>query len=218
MPKHNSIEQRSERARAVVRVLLELFPNPEIALRYSSNWELLVAVVLSAQCTDKKVNEVTDLLFQKYTSLESYAQADLEEFEQDIRQTGFYRNKAKNIIAAANHVLEKHAGAVPQTMDELVAIPGVGRKTANVILAEAFGIANGIAVDTHVTRLANKFGLLSKPSKNAVVIERELMEVIPKEEWLRFTHRMIDYGRQYSPARKKNDSDDPVSVALEDVA
>lgn len=138
-----------------------------------------------------------------------------EAFEQDIRQTGFYRNKTKNIIAGANYVLEVHNGTIPSTIEELIQIPGVGRKTANVVLAEVFGIAEGIAVDTHVTRLANKFELLSKPSTNAIIIERELMDIIPKGEWVRFTHRMIEYGRQYSPARKKQDVTDPISKALD---
>ena len=157
-----------ERARVVLRELHRLFPNPKIALVYSSVWELVVAVSLSAQCTDKKVNEVTQKLFKKYTSIQEYADADITELEQDIKSTGFYRNKAKNVNAAAKTLIDDFDGTVPQTMKELITLAGVGRKTANVVLAEGFGIVEGIAVDTHVKRLSNKFGLTKNtdPLKN----------------------------------------------------
>lgn len=202
----------NKRAAIVLHELKRLYPRPTIALTYSSNWELLVAVALSARCTDKKVNEVTERLFKKYTTLDAYISAPLGELEQDVKQTGFYKNKAKNLQAAARVVRDEFGGEVPHTMKELESIPGVGHKTANVIMAEAFGIAAGIAVDTHVTRLANKFGLTT--STNPVQIEKDLMQLFPKNEWLRLTHRLIMYGREYSPAHKKTSDEDPISQAL----
>lgn len=201
-----------QRATIVLKELHRLFPTVKPALTYSNNWELLVAVALSAQCTDKKVNEVTNRLFKKYLTISDYIAADQAEFEQDIYQTGFYKAKAKNILAAAKKVQEEFAGTVPQTMKELVSIPGVGRKTANVILGAAFGKAVGIAVDTHVKRLAQKFGLTTHT--DATKIEKDLTGLIPQDEWYEFTLRMIEYGRQYSPARKKMDNTDPISLLL----
>lgn len=202
----------NKRINIILAELAKLFPEPKTALHYSNELELLIAVMLSAQCTDKKVNEVTSKLFKKYRTLNDYATAPQEEFEQDIRSTGFYKNKAKNVIATAKLLRDSFGSEVPQTMEELITLPGVARKTANVVLGEAFGIYEGIAVDTHVKRLSNKFKLTthSDPTK----IEQDLMEIIPRSEWRNFTLRMIDYGREYSPARKKNDTDDPVSVAL----
>lgn len=183
----------------MLRMLKKLFPKTGMALRYGNNWELLVAVVLSAQCTDKKVNEVTEKLFTKYRTLDAYARADRKEFENDIRPTGFYRNKAKNILAAARMVKERFGGKIPRTMEEMIAIPGVARKTANVVLGNAYGIVEGIAVDTHVRRLARLHGLTDH--SDPVKIERDLMEIVPKKEWFLLTYRFIDYGRAYCPAR-----------------
>jgi endonuclease-3 len=183
----------------ISRILEKLFPDAHIALIFSNHWELLVAVELSAQCTDKKVNEVTARLFKKYRTLEDYVNADRHEFEKDIYECGFYRNKAKNILAAAKVVKEKYKGELPRTMAEMVTIPGVGRKSANVILGNAYGVTEGIAVDTHVKRLARVLGLSRE--KTPEKIERDLMQIIPKKEWMRATYEIIEYGRKYCVAR-----------------
>ncbi|MBI4122824.1 MAG: endonuclease III [Parcubacteria group bacterium] len=202
-----SFSERKKRAFAVVRKLKKLFPKAKIALRFSNNWELLVAVELSAQCTDKKVNEVTEKLFKKYRKLEDYVRANPRVFEKDIRQTGFFRAKTKNILAAARMVQKEYHGKVPRTMAEMLRIPGVARKTANVVLGNAYGVVEGIAVDTHVMRLSQKLGLTSH--KDPVKIERDLMELLPKKEWFDFTYRLIEYGRQYCPARPHDCSKHP---------
>lgn len=171
----------------------------------------MVAVQLSAQCTDKKVNEVTAKLFKKYRTLDDYVKiarlpAGRQEFERDIYQTGFYRNKTKNILAAAKMVKEQWHGKLPRTMAEMLTIPGVARKTANVVLGNVYGVVEGIAVDTHVRRLARQWGLTKHT--DPVKIERDLMALFPKKEWLTITYRIIEYGRQYSPANKKNNPHD----------
>ena len=190
---------RKARARKIVATLKKLFPKASIALTYRTNWELLVAVELSAQCTDKKVNEVTKELFKKYRKLDDYVHAKQSEFEQDIRATGFYRNKARNILAAAKIVKEKFHGKIPRTMEEILTIPGVARKTANVVLGNAYGVVEGIAVDTHVRRLALKLGLTDHD--DPVKIERDLMEIFPKKDWFKLTYWLIEYGRHVCPAR-----------------
>jgi endonuclease-3 len=202
--------ERAARARALLRKLASLFPDAGIALRYSSPWELTVAVQLSAQCTDKKVNEVTEKLFKKYPSLESYLEADPRQFERDIYQTGFFRNKARNILAAARQIHDEYGGAVPDSMENLLRLPGVARKTANVILANAFGKAEGIAVDTHVRRFAIKFDLTDHD--DPVRIERDLMGIIPRTQWISATYRIIEYGRQICPARKHPCESHPLSI------
>ena len=206
---NKKIAERRKRAQKVVVELTKLFPDASIALRYRSTWELLVAVELSAQCTDVMVNKVTEKLFKKYRTFKSYLVADPKEFEQDIRQTGFYRNKAKNILAAARMVKEKFGGKVPGTMHELLRIPGVARKTANVILGNAFNVVDGIAVDTHVKRFAQKLDL--SDSKDPKKIERDLMEIFPKGEWFPLTYRLIEYGRQICPAGKHDCAKHPLS-------
>lgn len=200
------------RVKIILDELKRLFPKAHIALNYSSNWELLVAVQLSAQCTDKRVNMVTPVLFKKYPRLEDYCAADPAEFEKDIHSTGFFRNKTKNILAAAKMVKEKFGGEVPRTMAEILTVPGVARKTANVVLGNAYGVVEGIAVDTHVMRLAQKLGLTKH--KNPVKIERDLMAVIPKKEWFAFTYRLIDYGRAYCVARPHDHAKCPLALAL----
>ncbi len=197
-----------KRALGVLRELKALFPDAGMMLTYRNNWELLAAVELSAQCTDKKVNEVTEKLFKKYGKLEDYVNADPREFEKDIFQTGFYKNKTKNILAAAKMVDEKFDGKIPKTMEEILTIPGVARKTANVVLGNAYGVVEGIAVDTHVKRLARLWGLSKeeRPGK----IEQDLMALLPKEEWFAFTYRAIEYGRKYCTARTKNHSGCPL--------
>lgn len=203
------LQERKRKAAKIVKKLKELFPDAKIALNYGNNWELLVAVELSAQCTDKKVNEVTAKLFKKYKKLNDYVNADPKEFEQDIKSTGFYHNKAKNILAAAKMVKERFDGKIPKTMEEMLQIPGVARKTANVVLGMAYGVVEGVAVDTHVIRLANLLGLTDQ--KDPVKIERDLMEILPKEDWLGFTYRLIDYGRKYCPARPHSHEQCPLS-------
>jgi endonuclease-3 len=169
-------------------------------LAYGNHWELLVAVELSAQCTDKKVNEVTPTLFAAFPTLESYATADPKEMERIIYPTGFYRAKTKNIIAAAKMVIDEFRGRLPRTMRDMLRIPGVARKTANVVLGNAYGVVEGIAVDTHVKRLARLLALTDEDDPNK--IERDLMEIVPKKDWFRFTYLMIEYGRTYCPARR----------------
>jgi len=193
------ITERKKRAKKISLILKKLFPNAKIALNYGNNWELLVAVILSAQCTDKKVNEVTAKLFQKYKKLDDYIQANPKEFEKDIKSTGFYKNKAKNILKAAKIIKEKFRGQIPKTMEEMLTLPGVARKTANVVLGNAYGIVEGIAVDTHVRRLAIKFDLTDH--KDPVKIEKDLMEIFPKKEWFPIAYRLIEYGRKICPAR-----------------
>lgn len=201
-------EDRKKRAAKIVAELKKLYPKATIALKYSNNIELLVAVILSAQCTDKKVNEVTQKLFKKYTTLEEYLRTDPRIFEQDIKQCGFYRMKTKNILGALKIIKEKFGGKVPNTMKEIITLPGVARKTANVVLGNAYGVVEGIAVDTHVKRLSKKLGLTDET--DPVKIERDLMAIIPQKEWFDFTYRLINYGRQYCVARPHNHAECPL--------
>jgi len=203
------LQERKKRARAMARQLKKLFPEAKIALRYKNNWQLVVAVILSAQTTDKKVNEVTPVLFKKYKTLNDYVTADPKAFAKAIREIGLWRAKAKNILATAKIVHEKHGGKVPRTMKELIALHGIGRKTANVILGNVYGIVDGIAVDTHVRRFALRFDLTD--SKNPVKIEQDLMQLLPKEEWFTFTYRIIEYGRQICPAQRHDCSRHPLT-------
>lgn len=186
--------------RKILQILKRLYPNPKCALHYTKPFELLVAVILSAQCTDKKVNEVTPALFKKYRAIDAYAKANPREFEKDIYSTGFYRAKTKNILGAAKFIQKEFKGKVPKTVAEMVRIPGVGRKTANVVLGELYGISEGITVDTHVIRLARLLGLTKHT--DAVKIERDLMKIVPPKDWIRFAHSLVLYGREYCPATK----------------
>jgi len=197
-----SLELQKKKARIIVNRLKKLFPKTGMVLRYKNNWELLVAVILSAQCTDKKVNEVTEKLFKKYKTLDDYVNARPREFEQDVYPTGFYRSKAKNILASAKLVKRKFGGTIPRAMEEILTLPGVARKTANVVLGNAYGIVEGIAVDTHVRRLTRLWGLTRQ--NDPVKIEKDLMELLPKKEWFEFTYRVIDYGRKYCSAKPHN--------------
>ncbi len=194
------LAEKKKLAAKIIAELKRLFPAAKIALKYGNNWELLVAVELSAQCTDKKVNEVTEKLFKKYRTLDDYIGANFREFERDIHSTGFYRNKTKNILAAAKMIKEKWGGKLPRTMPAMLEIPGVARKTANVVLGNAYGVVEGIAVDTHVKRLSKLLGLTSET--NPIKIEKDLMKIIPRKEWFDFTYRLIDYGRKYCAARR----------------
>lgn len=194
---------RSQKSIKIVWKLKKLFPKTRTALEYKTPFQLLVAVILSAQTTDKKVNEVTPALFAKFKTSQDFAKLSQSELELYIKSIGLYRGKAKNIIAAAKAISEKYNGEIPQTMKEIVALPGVGRKTASVVLGIVYGVVEGIAVDTHVRRLTQLFGL-SKGS-NPDIIERDLMSILPKTEWQNFTFRMIDYGRTFCPAHCKHE-------------
>jgi endonuclease-3 len=184
----------------IIELLEKEYPRAKTALHYSSPLEILVATILSAQCTDKRVNIVTESLFTKYKTAEDYANADLEELEADIRSTGFYRNKAKNIKNAGRMLVEKFGSQVPNTMEEIVQLPGVARKTANIVLSNAYGVIEGIAVDTHVRRLSKRLGLTE--NKNPDNIEKGLMQIVPKSHWKRITDLLIFHGRNVCIARK----------------
>lgn len=207
---------RTKRVREMNTILRKLYPNPKIALNYSTDWELMVAVQLSAQCTDERVNKVTEKLFKKYTTVSEYAAASQAEMEKDVFQCGFYRNKARNIIAAAKMIEDHFGGRIPHTMDELLTIPGVARKTANVVLSNLYGIAEGIAVDTHVRRFAIRFDL--SDHTDPVRIERDLMEIMPKREWWLFNHRLVHYGRDYCPAHTHDCADHPLTKVYKNAA
>ncbi len=194
-----SLAQRRELANKVVETLRRLYPDARCSLDYRTPLQLLIATILSAQCTDERVNKVTPALFTRYRSAADFASADPRELENYIRSTGFYRAKAKNIIACCRALVERHGGELPRSLEELTKLPGVGRKTANVLLGTAWGIPAGIVVDTHVRRLARRMGLTQHTDPDK--IERDLMELIPQEEWIAFGHRMIYHGRQVCLAR-----------------
>lgn len=193
---------KKEKAERVVEELKKLFPKTEMALGYNSDFNLLVAVMLSAQTTDKKVNEVSPALFNDYRIPSDYLKLSLGELEKYVNKIGLYRSKSKNILKTAKIIHEKYNGKLPNTMNEMIELPGVGRKTANIVLGAVYGLTTGIAVDTHVKRLSKLFGLTreSNPDK----IERDLMELLPKKEWGEFTLRIIDYGRKYCKASCKH--------------
>lgn len=203
---------RKKRARIVLRELKKLFPEMKTMLEYSNAWELLVAVILSAQTTDKHVNTVTQTLFKTYKTLDEYVQADLKTFQKDIGSVNYYKTKGKHILASAERIKNEFGGGVPKSMKEMITLPGVGRKTANVVLGNAHDIVEGIAVDTHVKRLSRLFGLTEETDPKK--IEQDLMRIFPKKEWFPLTYRMISYGRAHSPARKKDHADDIVLNAL----
>ena len=184
----------------VLELLEKEHPDAKIALNYTTPLELLVATILSAQCTDRRVNIVTKVLFKKYRKAEDYANADLEELEEDIRPTGFYRNKARNIKKCCQILVEKFNSQVPKTMEDMLELPGVARKTANIVLSNAYGVIEGIAVDTHVRRLARRLGLTEHEDPNK--IESDLMKIVPKNKWMKFTDLLIFHGRRICVARK----------------
>jgi endonuclease III len=184
----------------ILNRLAAAYPNAECALHHRNAWELLVATILSAQCTDARVNMVTPELFRKYPTPAAMAQASIPVIEEEIRSTGFYHNKAKSITGAAKKLVSDFGGKVPKTMEELLTLPGVARKTGNVVLGVAYGLAEGIVVDTHVLRLSNRLGLTH--SNDAKRVEQELMQIIPRDHWIRFSHELILHGRQICVARK----------------
>jgi len=205
-------QERRLRARGLLIQLKKLFPTKKHALTelsfWKNPWELLVAVMLSAQCTDKRVNIVTEKLFKKYKKIQDYVHVSQYEFEKDIHSTGFYRNKAKNIKGAAQKVITDFKGTVPDTMEELITLPGVARKTANVVLGNAFGKMQGIAVDTHVQRFVIRYNL--SDYRDSPRIEKDLMKLFPKKDWFLVSNLVIQYGRQIAPARKYDISQDPL--------
>lgn len=192
-------EHKKKRARRSIRLLKKKFPHARIVLKFSNPWELLVAVMLSAQCTDKKVNEVTALLFKKYATLDDYAHADKKEFERIVKPTGFYHAKTRHVLETAKMIKENFGGSVPRTMKEMLTLKGVARKTANVVLGNAYGIVEGIAVDTHVRRLSQRLGFSAsnKPEK----IEQDLLSLIPKKDWFNTTYLLIEHGRALCTAK-----------------
>lgn len=202
------IRERTARIQKLNKALTKLFPKVGIELVYSNPLELLIAVQLSAQCTDKMVNKITATLFVKYKTLRDYLLADPRVFEKDIRSSGFFRAKTKNILGAVRMIEKEFGGEVPQTITQLLRLPGVARKTATVVLAEAFGVVEGITVDTHVIRFVHRFDL--SDSKNPVRIEKDLQVLLPKKEWRDFTHRVIHYGRYIAPARAYDITKDPL--------
>ncbi|MDF2953088.1 MAG: Endonuclease III [Thermodesulfobacterium sp.] len=189
-----------EKAKEVIKRLKKTYPDAKIALKFENPLQLLIATILSAQCTDERVNEVTKELFRKYKTAEDFAKADLNELAEDIKSTGFYKQKAQYIKEACKIIVEKHKGEVPKTIEELMDLPGVARKTANIVLANAYGIVEGIPVDTHVRRLSQRIGLAT--SKQPEKIEKELMEVVGKKDWFIFPYLMQAHGRKVCIARK----------------
>ncbi len=200
MPKPKNGAERKARVGTIVKAFDALFPAVTCALHYKTPWQLLVATILSAQCTDERVNKVTPELFRKYPTVQDFASAPQEELSQDIRSTGFFNNKARSIIGAAKKVLADYSGQVPRTMEELLTVPGAARKTANVVLGTAFGIPIGIVVDTHVQRISNRLDLTKEA--DPVKIESDLMKIVPQEKWILFAHQTIHFGRQICIARK----------------
>jgi len=192
-------QSNRKRVTHIINALSKEIPDSKIALNFSTPFQLLIATILSAQCTDVRVNEVTKGLFKKYRSPKDYAEAESTELEEDIRPTGFYRNKAKSIQRSCQELMDRFGGKVPKTLEALVTLPGVGRKTANVLLGNAFGIP-GIVVDTHVRRVSQRIGLTK--NDDPVKIEFDLMEIVPKEEWTHFSNLLVWHGRRTCMARK----------------
>lgn len=201
MTRESTVNKR-KRVRTLIKRLRKAYPDAKCALIHSNPFELLLATILSAQCTDEKVNQVTKELFRQYKTPDDFARAELPTLESLIRPTGFYKNKAKSLQGASRAILEKHAGRVPESMEALVELPGVGRKTANVVLGVAFNISAGIVVDTHVARLSYRLGLTR--STNPIEIERDLQALVPKDEWIHIAHLLIFHGRRVCKAARPN--------------
>jgi endonuclease-3 len=208
--------ERKERLKTILATLDRMYPEASCALHHSNAWELLVATILSAQCTDKRVNAVTPALFKKYPSIQDFANANQSELAQDIRSTGFFNNKSKSVIGAARKILADFKGEVPRTIEELLTVPGAARKTANVVLGTAFGIASGIVVDTHVQRISRRLDLTKET--DPVKIEQDLVKIVPREKWILFSHQVILHGRALCVARNPKCSEcglDPVCYAAD---
>jgi endonuclease-3 len=200
VPKAKSAAERASRLQSILKSLDELFPGATCALHHKNPWQLLVATILSAQCTDERVNKVTPGLFVKYPKLEDFAAVNQDVLANDIRSTGFFNNKAKSLIGAAKKILSDFNGKVPKTIDELLTVPGAARKTANVVLGTAYGIPAGVVVDTHVQRVSRRLDLTRH--EEPVKIEKDLMKILPKQKWILFSHQIIHFGRQICVARK----------------
>ncbi len=208
--------ERKARINTILSTLDRMYPEASCALHHSNAWELLVATILSAQCTDKRVNAVTPDLFRKYPSIQDFANANQTELAQDIRSTGFFNNKSKSVIGAARKILADFKGEVPRTIEELLTVPGAARKTANVVLGTAFGIASGIVVDTHVQRISRRLDLTKET--DPVKIEQDLIKIIPKDKWILFSHQIILHGRAVCVARNPKCAEcglDPVCYAAD---
>jgi endonuclease III len=197
--KPKTAAERAARVKKILATLDRMYPNVTCALHHTNAWELLVATILSAQCTDKRVNMVTPALFKKYPTIQDFAAVSQDELAQDIKSTGFYNNKAKSVTGAAKKILNDFGGEIPQDIDKLLTVPGAARKTANVVLGTAFGIASGVVVDTHVQRISHRLDLTKETEP--VKIEKDLMKIIPKERWILFAHQIIHHGRALCVAR-----------------
>jgi endonuclease III len=200
VPKPKTAAERKTRLGQIFKELDKLFPTATCALHHRNAWELLAATILSAQCTDERVNKVTPGLFEKYPTVEAMAGASQEELANDIRSTGFFNNKAKSLIGAARKIMGDFKGEVPRSLDELLTVPGAARKTSNVVLGTAFGIASGVVVDTHVQRITQRLDLTK--NDEPVKIEQDLMKIVPRDRWILFSHQVIHFGRQICIARK----------------
>jgi endonuclease III len=200
VPKPKTAAERKARLERIFSELDRILPNATCALHHRNAWELLVATILSAQCTDERVNKVTPGLFVKYPTMETLANAPQDELANDLRSTGFFNNKAKSVIGAARKILADFGGQVPKSMEELLTVPGAARKTANVVLGTAYGIASGVVVDTHVQRIARRLDLTK--NEDPVKIEQDLIKIVPRDRWISFAHQLIHFGRQICIARK----------------
>jgi endonuclease III len=212
--KPKTAAERAARVKKILATLDKMYPGVTCALHHSSPWELLVATILSAQCTDKRVNIVTPGLFRKYPTIQDFANVSQDELAQDIKSTGFFNNKARSVIGAAKKITGEFGGEVPQDIDKLLTVPGAARKTANVVLGTAFGIASGVVVDTHVQRISHRLDLTKETEP--VKIERDLMKIIPKDKWILFSHQIIHHGRALCVARNPKCGEcklDPVCYA-----
>lgn len=208
VPRPKTAAERKERLGQILKLLDQMFPNAVCALHHTNAWELLVATILSAQCTDKRVNEVTPGLFAKYPTIEDFAHVSQDELAQDIKSTGFFNNKAKSLIGAARTILRDFGGQVPQTLEELLTVPGAARKTANVVLGTSFGIASGVVVDTHVQRISQRLDLTKHEDPGK--IEKDLMKILPQDRWISFSHQIIHHGRSLCVARNPKCAECPL--------
>ena len=219
VPRPKNAAERKARLERILTELDRLYPRATCALEHRNAWELLVATILSAQCTDKRVNEVTPGLFRKYPTMTDFAHAKQAEMAADLRPTGFFNNKAKSVIGAAKKILADYGGKVPRTMEELLKVPGAARKTSNVVLGTAYGIASGVVVDTHVHRVTRRLDLTKQD--DPVKIEKDLMKILPQERWILFSHQVIHFGRNLCVARRPRCEEcpiDPVCYAKDKVA
>ena len=219
VPRPKTAADKKARVARILAILDELYPNATCALIHGNAWELLVATILSAQCTDKRVNEVTPGLFAKYPTIGDFARANQAELANDIRSTGFFNNKARSVIGAAKKIVTEFGGKVPQTLEELITVPGAARKTANVVLGTAYSISSGVVVDTHVHRVSRRLDLTK--NDDPVKIEQDLMKIIPRDRWILFSHQIIHHGRALCIARKPKCADcklNPVCYAPDKTA